>query len=85
MYNPVDRHVMIVHNQDLLESPLDQVAQERAFHARAARDAGLGIGSTSGSIEGDDDQHRRHCEWYENAQSTGTLQPMQPVVIDKLL
>jgi hypothetical protein len=40
MYNPVDQHVMIVHNQDLLESPPEQVAQERAFHARAARDAG---------------------------------------------
>ena len=39
MYNPVDEHVMIVHNQDLLESAREQVAQERAFHARAARHA----------------------------------------------
>jgi len=41
MYNPLDEHVMIVHNQDLLESPADQVEQERRFHARAARDAGV--------------------------------------------
>jgi len=41
MYNPVDEHVMIVHNQDLLESPPEQVEQERRFHARAARDAGV--------------------------------------------
>jgi hypothetical protein len=41
MYNPVDQHVMIVHNQDILESPPEQVARERGFHARAARDAGV--------------------------------------------
>ncbi len=41
MYNPVDEHVMIVHNQDLLESPPEQVEQERRFHARAARDVGV--------------------------------------------
>lgn len=40
MYNPRDEHVMIVHNQDLLESPQGQVDEERQFHARAARDAG---------------------------------------------
>jgi len=40
MFNPLDEHTMIVHNQDLLESPPGQVAQERSFHARAARDAG---------------------------------------------
>jgi hypothetical protein len=40
MYNPADEHAMIVHNQDLLESPPEQVERERAFHARAARDAG---------------------------------------------
>jgi hypothetical protein len=38
MYNPLGEHTMMVHNQDLLESPAGQVAQERAFHARAARD-----------------------------------------------
>jgi hypothetical protein len=41
MYNPLDEHVMIVHNQDLLESRPEQVEQERWFHARAARDAGV--------------------------------------------
>lgn len=41
MYNPLDEHAMIVHNQDLLESPVAQVEQERRFHARAARDAGV--------------------------------------------
>lgn len=41
MYNPVDEHVMIVHNQDLLVSPPEQVEQERSFHGRAARDAGV--------------------------------------------
>ena len=51
MYNPIDQHVMIVHNQDLLESSPGQVAQERGFHARAARDAGVPHGSTSGSID----------------------------------
>lgn len=41
MYNPRDEHAMIVHNQDLLESAPGQVERERAFHARAARDAGV--------------------------------------------
>jgi hypothetical protein len=41
MYNPLDEHVMIVHNQDILESAQDQVDRERAFHGRAARDAGV--------------------------------------------
>lgn len=41
MYNPIDKHEMIVHNQDLLESPPTQVERERGFHARAARDAGV--------------------------------------------
>ena len=41
MYNPRDEHVMIVHNQDLLESAQEQVDREQRFHARAARDAGV--------------------------------------------
>jgi len=41
MYNPRDEHMMIVHNQDLLESPPEQVDRERNFHARAARGAGV--------------------------------------------
>ena len=41
MYNPRDEHVMIVHNQDLLESTPEQVDRERNFHARAARDTGV--------------------------------------------
>jgi hypothetical protein len=41
MYNPRGEQVMIVHNQDLLESGRAQVEGERAFHARAARDAGV--------------------------------------------
>jgi hypothetical protein len=41
MYNPAGQHAMIVHNQDLLESPAEQVSRERSFHARAARDAGV--------------------------------------------
>jgi hypothetical protein len=41
MYNPLDKQVMIVHNQDLLESSQEQVDRERTFHARAARDAGV--------------------------------------------
>ena len=41
MYNPRDEHVMIVHNQDLLESPQAQVDDERRFHARAGRDTGV--------------------------------------------
>jgi hypothetical protein len=41
MYNPLDKHAMIVHNQDLLESSQEQVDRERTFHARAARDAGV--------------------------------------------
>ncbi|MFN0205480.1 MAG: hypothetical protein ACKVS6_04110 [Planctomycetota bacterium] len=41
MYNPRDEHVMIVHNQDLLESTQEEVDRERNFHARAARDAGV--------------------------------------------
>ena len=41
MYNPLDKHLMIVHNQDLLESHQEQVDRERTFHARAARDAGV--------------------------------------------
>ena len=41
MYNPRDEHVMIVHNQDLLESPREQVDGERSWHARRARDAGV--------------------------------------------
>lgn len=41
LYNPVEEHVMIVHNQDLLESSPEQVEQERRYHARAARDAGV--------------------------------------------
>jgi hypothetical protein len=41
MYNPAGQHVMMVHNQDLLESGRDHVERERAFHARAARDAGV--------------------------------------------
>lgn len=41
MYNPRDEHMMIVHNQDLLESPQEQVDDERRYHARAARDAGV--------------------------------------------
>ena len=41
MYNPRDEHVMIVHNQDLLESTPEQVDRERSFHARAARDTGV--------------------------------------------
>jgi hypothetical protein len=40
MYNPAGEHAMIVHNQDLLESPAKQVEQERRFHAGAAREAG---------------------------------------------
>lgn len=41
VYNPRDEHTMIVHNQDLLESPQEQVDRERRFHTRAARDAGV--------------------------------------------
>lgn len=41
MYNPLGQHSMIVHNQDTLEAPSGQVEQERQFHARAARDAGV--------------------------------------------
>lgn len=41
MYNPRDEHVMIVHNQDLLESSQQQVEGERNFHASRARDAGV--------------------------------------------
>lgn len=41
MYNPAQEHVMMVHNQDLLEAPAELVEQERRFHARAARDAGV--------------------------------------------
>jgi hypothetical protein len=41
MYNPLGEQLMIVHNQDLLESSPDAVARERDFHARAARDAGV--------------------------------------------
>ena len=41
MYNPRDTHTMIVHNQDTLESGQAQVEAERAFHARAAHDAGV--------------------------------------------
>lgn len=41
MYNPRDEHMMIVHNQDLLESPQQQVEGERSFHASRARDAGI--------------------------------------------
>lgn len=41
MYNPAGQHVMMVHNQDLLESPPEQVEGERAYHARSARDAGV--------------------------------------------
>jgi hypothetical protein len=41
MYNPLDEHVMIVHDQDLLESPREQVDRERSYHARAAHDAGV--------------------------------------------
>lgn len=41
MYNPRDEHVMIVHNQDLLESTQEEVDRERNFHGRAARDAGV--------------------------------------------
>ena len=41
MYNPLDEHAMMVHNQDLLEAPPGQVDRERAFHARAARETGV--------------------------------------------
>jgi hypothetical protein len=41
MFNPRDEHAMIVHNQDLLESPRENVEQERNYHRRAARDAGV--------------------------------------------
>ncbi len=41
MYNPRDEHVMIVHNQDLLESTQEEVDRERNFHALAARDVGF--------------------------------------------
>ena len=41
MYNPRDEHVMMVHNQDLLESAQEQVEGERNFHARRARDTGV--------------------------------------------
>ena len=41
MYNPRDEQMMIVHNQDLLESSQKRIDDERRFHARAARDAGV--------------------------------------------
>lgn len=41
MYNPRGEHVMMVHNQDLLESAPEEVERERGFHARAARDTGI--------------------------------------------
>jgi hypothetical protein len=33
MYNPLDEHTFMVHDQDILESPQEQVDAERRFHA----------------------------------------------------
>ena len=41
VYNPRDEQTMIVHNQDVLESPPQAVERERRFHAAAARPAGV--------------------------------------------